>query len=110
MDVSGLPKHTWVGESGELYTYFVRPWPTRLAPVAGNYVFARRESDLVWTPVLIGESADLSTLVTAALERRGVDARTLTHVHTRPNVNPASARRREVQDLMTRWNPAAKPT
>lgn len=102
-----LPQHTWVGESGEQYAYFIREWPTRLAAVPGNYILARAGADAAWLPVLIGESADLSVIAKDERVQWSLAHDLFTHIHTRANLNPSSARRREVSDLLARWNPPA---
>jgi RimJ/RimL family protein N-acetyltransferase len=91
--------HKWAGASGELYTYDVYPWPPRLSPGPGNFLFANNLGAGHWRPVLIGESADLATLG----ERNIGGRQAPTHVHVRINFNPAPVRRREVDDLCARW-------
>lgn len=93
----------WVGLSGEIYTYEVHEWPTRLSSGPGNYIFAGSEGG-GWRPILIGECADLSEL---AHEHRHAGRHDLTHVHVRANFNPAAVRRREAADLAERWTPQA---
>lgn len=105
--MSRLPQHTWVGESGEQYAYFVREWPTRLVAVAGNFIFVRVESSDDWRPIFIGECTDLSTIAGSNLARWSLDRHSVTHVHTRPNLNSAPGRRREVADLVAHWKPPA---
>jgi len=91
----------WPGQSGEVYTYEIHEWPTRLSPGPGNFIFAASEAGGGWRPILIGESADLSEL--ADHERmRGV-RHDVTHVHVRMNFNPVAVRRREASDLIERW-------
>jgi predicted GNAT family acetyltransferase len=93
----------WAGQSGEVYTYEIHEWPTRLSPGPGNYIFAAGESGGAWRPILIGECADLSEL--ANHERRHSGHHDLTHVHVRANFNPVAVRRREAADLAERWTP-----
>ncbi len=94
-------RHRWPGLSGELYTYDVHPWPARLSPGPGNFIFAASLGSGQWRPVLIGESSDLATL--AAHERTRSATGHPSHVHVRLNFNPAPVRRREVNDLTARW-------
>lgn len=90
----------WAGQSGEIYTYDIHEWPTRLSAGPGNYIFASSGSDSVWRPILVGECADLSELQPHLRGRHEA-----THVHVRPNFNPAAVRRREAADLAERWTP-----
>jgi predicted GNAT family acetyltransferase len=90
----------WPGQSGEIYTYEIHEWPTRLSAGPGNYIFASSGSDGAWRPTAVGECADLSKL--QALLRGRHEA---THVHVRPNFNPVAIRRREATDLAERWTP-----
>ena len=93
----------WAGQSGEVYTYEIHEWPTRLSPGPGNYIFAAGEAGGGWRPILIGESADLAELATHE-RTRGVRPG-VTHVHVRVNFNPVAVRRREAADLAERWAP-----
>lgn len=95
--------HQWEGESGEIYTYDVHAWPARLSPGPGNFIFAQSLGSGHWRPVLIGESADLATLVAHERLRNMSGRQVPTHVHARINFNPAPVRRREVNDLCARW-------
>ena len=98
-------RHRWAGQSGEMYTYEVYDWPTRLTPGPGNYIFATSNAAGDWHPLLVGESADLSTLAVQDRLRSGAGRHPATHVHIRVNYNPASVRRREVSDLAEHWAP-----
>lgn len=93
----------WAGHSGEVYTYEIHEWPTRLSARPGNYILASSESGGAWRPILIGECADLAEL--ANHERRHSGHHDLTHVHVRVNFNPVAVRRREAADLAERWTP-----
>ncbi len=93
----------WLGQSGEIYTYEIHEWPTRLSPGPGNYILTRSAGPGDWQPILIGESADLADLTVHERLRGGAGAPT--HVHIRLNFNPAAVRRREVGDLAARWTP-----
>jgi ribosomal protein S18 acetylase RimI-like enzyme len=97
--------HRWTGQSGEMYTYEVYDWPARLTPGPGNYIFVTSTASGDWRPLLVGECADLSTLVSQDRLRGGAGRDPATHVHVRLNFNPASVRRREVIDLAERWAP-----
>ena len=105
--VSGGPsaqqRCKWAGQSGEIYTYEIHEWPTRLSPGPGNYIFASSESADGWLPILVGECADLAELVAHERLLGGRDAPT--HVHVRANFNPVAVRRREMADLAERWTP-----
>ncbi len=98
-------RHKWAGQSGEIYTYEVFDWPSRLTPGPGNYIFATNSADGDWHPLLVGESSDLSTLAVQDRLRSGAGRHPATHVHVRVNFNPASVRRREVSDLADQWAP-----
>jgi RimJ/RimL family protein N-acetyltransferase len=96
-------RYKWAGQSGEIYTYEVHEWPTRLSPGPGNFIFASSDGGGGWLPVLMGEAADLSEL--AAQERMRGTRHEATHVHVRLNFNPVGVRRREAADLIARWLP-----
>ena len=98
-------RHKWAGQSGEMYTYEVFDWPARLTPGPGNYIFATSNAAGDWNPLLVGECADLSTLAIQDRLRSGAGRHPATHVHVRLNFNPASVRRREVNDLANHWTP-----
>jgi len=98
-------RHKWAGQSGEMYTYEVFDWPARLTPGPGNYIFATSNASGDWNPLLVGECADLSTLAVQDRLRSGAGRHPATHVHVRLNFNPASVRRREVNDLANHWAP-----
>ena len=92
-------RHKWAGHSGEVYTYEIHQWPTRLSPGPGNFILASNATG-TWRAVQIGESADLAELRWHPSRQQGV-----THVHVRLNFNPVAVRRREVSDLASRWRP-----
>jgi len=98
-------RHKWAGQSGEMYTYEVFDWPARLTPGPGNYIFATSNAAGDWSPLLVGECADLSTLAVQDRLRSGPGRHPATHVHVRLNFNPAAVRRREVNDLANHWAP-----
>jgi predicted GNAT family acetyltransferase len=98
-------RHKWAGQSGEMYTYEVFDWPARLTPGPGNYIFVTSTAAGDWSPLLVGECADLSTLAVQDRLRSGAGRHPATHVHVRLNFNPASVRRREVSDLAEHWTP-----
>jgi RimJ/RimL family protein N-acetyltransferase len=98
-------RHKWAGQSGEMYTYEVFDWPARLTPGPGNYIFATSNAAGDWSPLLVGECADLSTLAVQDRLRSGAGRHPATHVHVRLNFNPAAVRRREVDDLANHWTP-----
>ncbi len=98
-------RHQWAGQSGEMYTYEVFDWPSRLTPGPGNYIFATSSADGDWRPLFVGESADLSTLAVQDRLRHWAGGDPATHVHVRLNFNPAAVRRREVSDLAKHWAP-----
>jgi len=96
-------RHKWEGQSGERYTYDVHPWPLRLSPGPGNFIFANSLGSGHWRPVQIGECADLATLADQERLRSSVGRHVPSHVHVHVNFNPAAVRRREVSDLAARW-------
>jgi len=96
-------RHKWEGQSGERYTYDVHPWPLRLSPGPGNFIFANSLGSGHWRPLQIGECADLATLADQERLRSSVGRHVPSHVHVHVNFNPAAVRRREVSDLAARW-------
>lgn len=96
-------RHRWEGDSGELYTYDVHPWPVRLSPGPGNFIFTHGSGAGHWRVLQIGECADLATLVELERARNSAGRAPPSHVHVRVNFNPAAVRRREVSDLAARW-------
>jgi predicted GNAT family acetyltransferase len=96
-------RHKWEGQSGERYTYDVHPWPLRLSPGPGNFIFANSLGSGHWRPLQIGECADLATLADQERLRSSAGRHVPSHVHVRVNFNPAAVRRREASDLAARW-------
>jgi ribosomal protein S18 acetylase RimI-like enzyme len=96
-------RYKWAGQSGETYTYEVFDWPVRLTAAPGNYIFAASTGAGRWRALLVGERADLSTLSVHDQMSGGAAGSAITHIHVRLNFNPASVRRREVNDLAARW-------
>jgi ribosomal protein S18 acetylase RimI-like enzyme len=92
-------RHKWAGHSGEVYTYDIHEWPTRLSSGPGNFIFASNAAG-AWRAVAIGESPDLAELRWHPSRHQGA-----THIHVRLNFNPLAVRRREVSDLASRWRP-----
>jgi len=95
--------HQWSGQSGETYTYEVFEWPARLTPGPGNYVLATHDDAGAWQPLFVGESPDLSAVDAEDRLQSGARRSRATHIHVRPNFNPAASRKREVNDLCARW-------
>jgi predicted GNAT family acetyltransferase len=104
VSVRAPERYQWAGQSGEMYTYEVYDWPARLTPGPGNYIFASNAAGR-WHPLLMGECADLSTLVLHDRLRNSPGRHPATHVHVRLNFNPAAVLRREVSDLAEHWAP-----
>jgi hypothetical protein len=94
----------WPGLSGNSYRYEIYRIGTPLKALGGNYVFAKETSPGRWTPVYIGQTANLSERFdnhhkAACVKRHGA-----THIHVHLEL---SERKRldEETDLCRRWNP-----
>ena len=78
----------WRGASGASYGYWVVGIGTRLRPVTGNYIFAKRSLSGGWNAVYVGQG-DLAVRTDLSRHFKGILIRSLgaTHVHIRENAS-----------------------
>lgn len=92
------PTVQWPGASGSRYTYWVYPIDTPFTPAPGNYVFAKLVNGF-WSPVYIGETADLSERFQYHHARPCINLNGATHIHAHRNFGGQQARLNEETDL-----------
>ncbi len=99
---------TWTGASGRKYVYDVYRRHHKIAPQAGNFIYAKMDEHNRWVPIYIGEG-DLTQR--AAVEQNNVaciDAKGATHVHLHANFDK-EGRLAEERDLLNNFPQARIP-
>ena len=104
MIAAGKTKRTWVGQSGRVYSYQVRSITDPIKRGAGNFIVGFADAGGWWTPLYMGESSRLATLLgnpelITWLRRLGA-----THLHVHSSSDRAS-RSAEKADLISRFRP-----
>lgn len=96
----------WQGQSGRLYVYQVVPLHNSFPQVAGNYIFARLDTEQnSWIPVYIGQTANLGTRI-ANHEQWGCARHYgATHIHAHVNQGGEVIRQAEEHDLLLKFRP-----
>ena len=89
----------WPGASGRSYLYHVYLFGTALKPEAGNYIYAKLNSQNQWVPLYIGETDDLQERVAThekreCVKQNGVILHTSTHTSRRRIVKSDWQKRR----------------
>lgn len=93
------PTCDWIGKSGTRYHYWIYVVPTSFsADDAGNYIFARQNSEARWVPVYIGQG-ELNDRATNHHQARCIRQKGATHFHCHKNVRERD-RLREKEDLL----------
>jgi len=100
---------TWTGASGRKYVYDVYRRHPKVAPhQAGNFVYAKMDTQNRWVPIYIGQG-DLTQR--AAVERDRaicIDSNGATHVHLHANFDKED-RVAEEKDLLSNFPQAYIP-
>lgn len=95
----------WAGISGKTYQYWIYPIGTDLSETPGNYVFAKEISPNRWTPVYIGETADLSERFDNHHKMPCIKRNGATHIHAHKSPENRTVRLAEETDLVNKWHP-----
>lgn len=93
----------WPGASGKSYTYYIYAIGASLKAEAGNYIFARAESN-TYVPIYIGETENLSERFDKHHKKDCIEAEGATHIHAHLNADE-QARLAEESDLIAKWKP-----
>ena len=103
------PTCNWIGGSGTSYTYWIHALPVSLSPnQAGNYIYAKLNTERKWVPVYIGEG-DLAERAgpghhkAVCIKRKGA-----THFHCHA-AGREQDRNREEADLLAGYTNAYEP-
>lgn len=96
----------WEGASGRVYQYWVYSiddFSFKAEP--GNYIFAKETKPDTYTPIYIGQTADLSERFDAHHEMSCVRLFGATHIHAHRSSGKEEARTAEESDLIQKWHP-----
>ena len=74
---------TWTGKSGTTYTFYIYDRPPQVPSRAGNFIYARKNSEQLWVPSYISHG-NLAKCSEEDLAVMGcIDSSGATHVHMR---------------------------
>jgi len=96
----------WEGASGKVYHYWVysiNEFSFKAEP--GNYIFTRETKQDTYTPLYIGQTADLSERFDAHPKMSCAKLFGATHVHAHKSSAKAAERSAEETDLIQKWHP-----
>lgn len=96
-------KVNWPGRSGRTYTYEVYAIGSKLKAEGGNYIFTKLVSGK-WSPVYIGQTANLDLRMPYHHKRDCIEQHAATHIHAHLNAIERD-RLAEESDLVTNFNP-----
>lgn len=96
-------KVVWPGASGKQYTYEVYNLNSKVPPIAGNYIFARRNG-LSWQAIYVGEASNFAERIPHHEKWECAEINGVTNIHIRVNADDA-ARRNEESDLIRGTRP-----
>ena len=94
----------WPGETGTNYKYWVYEIGHSLKAEGGNYIFTKRDSDGVHTPIYIGETGDLSDRFDNHHKAECIRGEGATLICAHLN-SGKQARLDEEADLIAKWSP-----
>ena len=98
------PTVMWPGDTGLSYRYEIYPIGTRFAARPGNYIFAKKAAPHHWTPIYVGETANLS-LRFHTHQRECIAGNGATHIHAHVSDSSTQARRDEAAAIRRLWKP-----
>ncbi|OFV93648.1 MAG: hypothetical protein A3G76_06080 [Acidobacteria bacterium RIFCSPLOWO2_12_FULL_65_11] len=93
----------WEGQSGKEYGHWIHRIGTDLTKEPGNYIYAKKVESGGWTPIYIGQSANLQNRDGDREACAKLNGATHVHAHTSPFGE--AARTAEQADLVAKWNP-----
>jgi predicted GIY-YIG superfamily endonuclease len=94
----------WPGVSGKSYAYEVHPFGTSLKAEAGNYIYAKLNTQGQWVPLYIGETEDLNDRVATHEKRECVRKNGVTHIHAHLTSGAKSVRLDEETNIRNNYN------
>ena len=97
----------WRGASGKSFPFDIYPLDGDFPNAPGNYIFAR-ESPIGWNAVYIEETFNLRGRLTPLYTHPKYDCamrRGMTHIHIHVNTQGADDRKREEDDIVSRYRP-----
>ncbi len=100
---------TWIGASGNEYTYHVHDLPTSFnKDQYGNYIYTRLNNEDRWIPIYIGDG-DLDDRVSDNHHKaKCIKSKGATHVHVHLTANKKAGQAEEA-DLLARFTNAFMP-
>lgn len=96
------PTILWEGRSGKQYRYWIYPIGTTFSAVGGNYIFSKETRPGYWTPIYIGQTADLSVRFDNHHKMPCIKSHGATHIHVHRN-DLERDRLAEEADLLAKW-------
>ena len=106
MNVQSTTKtHTWIGNSGKTYQYWIYPIGTSFKPEPGNYIYAKYGGSLGWVAAYVGQTGNLRERLSNHPEEPCARRHGATHIHARVNSGGEMARRNEESDVIIRHLP-----
>ena len=93
----------WPGTSGKTYAYEVFPIGHSLKAEAGNYIYAKLNTQGLWVPLYIGETEDLDSRVATHEKRECVKRNGGTHIHAHLTPGDRSIRLNEETDIRNKF-------
>ena len=89
----------WEGKSGKKYRYWIHPIGASFEKVPGNYVFAKKTTPNIYTPIYIGETGDLSERFDNHHKMPCIEKNGATHITEHTSSTSTTVRRAEELDL-----------
>ena len=96
----------WDGKSGREYRYWIYEIGTTINKNPGNYIFTKEVKPDEWSPVYIGQTADLSERFESHHKMPCIKQRGGTHIRIHVSSQDEDTRLTEEKDLVLRWHPA----
>lgn len=104
MIATGKTTRTWVGQSGQDYSYRIRSIADPISWFGSNFIVGFTDAGGVWTPLYIGESSRLTILLKDSGLITWLRSLGGTHLHVRAN-SVKTERVAEKSDLILRYRP-----
>ena len=94
----------WLGKSGTKCQYWVYEIGHSLKAEGGNYIFTKRDSNGVHTPIYVGQTGDLSERFDSHHKADCIRREGATHICTHLT-SSENDRVTEESDLIANWSP-----
>lgn len=95
----------WPGKSGKEYLHHIYPIGSEFKEEAGNYAFAKQNSQGQWVSVYFGQSKNLNQRLENHEKEECATRNGATHIHAHLNSQGPDARLAEERDLIRHWLP-----